>query len=75
MDAYASIGMPVGYHHWSYGKQFLAVEQAYRRGQMGLAYENAGDLQRALASFEEVSFLDEQYRGVMQKIAELQATR
>ena len=39
MDAYASIGMPVGYHHWSFGKQFLSVEQAYRRGQMGLAYE------------------------------------
>ncbi|MCS2609506.1 SpoVR family protein [Halomonas dongshanensis] len=39
MDAYASVGMPVGYHHWSFGKQFLAVEQAYRRGQMGLAYE------------------------------------
>lgn len=39
MDAYASVGMPVGYHHWSFGKQFLATEQAYRRGQMGLAYE------------------------------------
>ncbi|WP_106418563.1 SpoVR family protein [Salinicola tamaricis] len=39
MDAYASVGMPVGYHHWSFGKQFLSVEQAYRRGQMGLAYE------------------------------------
>ncbi len=39
MDAYASIGMPVGYAHWSYGKEFLAVENRYRRGQMGLAYE------------------------------------
>jgi len=39
MDAYASVGMPVGYHHWSYGKQFLNVEQGYKRGQMGLAYE------------------------------------
>ncbi len=39
MDAYSSVGMPVGYHHWSYGKQFLAVEQSYRRGHMGLAYE------------------------------------
>ncbi|WP_136066222.1 SpoVR family protein [Modicisalibacter radicis] len=39
MDAYASVGMPIGYHHWSFGKQFLSVEQAYRRGQMGLAYE------------------------------------
>lgn len=39
MDAYASVGMPIGYHHWSYGKQFLNVEQSYKRGQMGLAYE------------------------------------
>jgi stage V sporulation protein R len=39
MDAYASIGMPVYYHHWSFGKHFLATENRYRRGQMGLAYE------------------------------------
>ena len=39
MDAYASVGMPIGYNHWSYGKQFLGVEQSYKRGQMGLAYE------------------------------------
>lgn len=39
MDAYASVGMPLGYHHWSYGKQFLNIEQSYNRGQMGLAYE------------------------------------
>lgn len=39
MDAYASVGMPLGYHHWSYGKQFLNIEHSYSRGQMGLAYE------------------------------------
>lgn len=39
MDAYASVGMPLGYNHWSYGKQFLNVQQSYNRGQMGLAYE------------------------------------
>lgn len=39
MDAYASVGMPVMYHHWSYGKHFLSTEKGYRRGQMGLAYE------------------------------------
>ncbi|AOU97087.1 SpoVR family protein [Acidihalobacter yilgarnensis] len=39
MDAYSSSGMPVGYNYWSYGKQFIAVEQRYKRGQMGLAYE------------------------------------
>ena len=39
MDAYASVGMPVNYHHWSYGKHFVATEKSYKRGQMGLAYE------------------------------------
>ncbi|WP_341675383.1 SpoVR family protein [Niveibacterium sp. SC-1] len=39
MDAYASVGMPVNYHHWSFGKHFLSTEKGYRRGQMGLAYE------------------------------------
>ncbi len=39
IDAYASVGMPVGYHHWSYGKHFLSTQKSYKRGQMGLAYE------------------------------------
>ncbi len=39
MDAYASVGMPINYHHWSFGKRFISTEQSYRRGQMGLAYE------------------------------------
>jgi spore cortex formation protein SpoVR/YcgB (stage V sporulation) len=39
MDAYASVGMPVGYHHWSFGKHFIATEQRYKHGMMGLAYE------------------------------------
>jgi len=39
LDAYSSVGMPLGYHHWSFGKQFLNSEQNYKRGQMGLAYE------------------------------------
>ena len=39
MDAYSSVGMPVGYHHWSFGKQFLSTEQSYRKGHIGLAYE------------------------------------
>ncbi len=39
MDAYSSVGMPIGYHHWSYGKKFIQTEQNYKRGQMGLAYE------------------------------------
>ncbi len=39
MDAYASVGMPIGYHHWSFGKQYVDVEKKYKRGHMGLAYE------------------------------------
>ena len=39
MDAYASSAMPINYHHWSFGKQFLNVENNYRRGRMGLTYE------------------------------------
>ncbi|MCS5711858.1 SpoVR family protein [Candidatus Berkiella aquae] len=39
LDAYSSVGMPLGYSHWSFGKQFLNVEKHYRRGYMGLAYE------------------------------------
>ncbi len=39
MDAYASVGMPVNYRHWSYGKEFVTTEAQYKRGDMGLAYE------------------------------------
>jgi stage V sporulation protein R len=39
IDAYASLGMPVHYRHWSFGKEFITTEKTYRRGQMGLAYE------------------------------------
>ena len=39
LDAYASSGLPVGYPHWSYGKEFIRNEQAYKRGMQGLAYE------------------------------------
>ncbi|HEY9050505.1 MAG TPA: SpoVR family protein [Gammaproteobacteria bacterium] len=39
LDAYAAIGMPVGYSHWSFGKEFVSNQKRYKRGQMGLAYE------------------------------------
>lgn len=39
LDAYASGGLPVGYPHWSYGKEFIRNEQTYRRGMQALAYE------------------------------------
>ncbi|WP_230460335.1 SpoVR family protein [Sansalvadorimonas verongulae] len=39
LDAYASVGMPLMYNHWSFGKHFLSNQQRYQSGQMGLAYE------------------------------------
>ncbi len=39
IDAYSSVGMPVGYNHWSFGKSFLNTQKSYQRGEMGLAYE------------------------------------
>ena len=39
LDAYSSIGMPLMYRHWSFGKQFAQNEAMYRKGYRGLAYE------------------------------------
>ena len=39
LDAYSSIGMPLMYRHWSFGKHFLHHELHYRKGGRGLAYE------------------------------------
>ena len=39
LDAYASVGMPLFYRHWSFGKHFAQHEAGYRTGMMGLAYE------------------------------------
>jgi stage V sporulation protein R len=39
LDAYSSIGMPLFYKHWSFGKHFAAHESSYRKGMRGLAYE------------------------------------
>ena len=39
LDAYSSIGMPLLYRHWSFGKHFLYHERLYRKGAQGLAYE------------------------------------
>ena len=52
MDAYSSVGMPLGYHHWSYGKRFVATEQTYKRGQMGLAYEIVINSNPCIALFD-----------------------
>ncbi len=39
LDAYCSIGMPLMYQHWSFGKRFVRDEELYRKGYQGLAYE------------------------------------
>lgn len=39
LDAYSSVGMPLMYRHWSFGKHFLYEELLYRKGGRGLAYE------------------------------------
>lgn len=39
LDAYTSIGLPIFYNHWSFGKHFLQTAKSYQRGEMGLAYE------------------------------------
>ncbi len=39
LDAYSASGMPLMYNHWSFGKQFLAQQNSYEKGYMGLAYE------------------------------------
>ncbi len=39
LDAYASIGMPQMYRHWSFGKHFAREQAMYKRGARALAYE------------------------------------
>lgn len=39
LDAYASVGLPVNYNHWSFGKEFLNNWKEYQTGKMELAYE------------------------------------
>lgn len=39
LDAYSSIGMPLMYQHWSFGKHFARDDKLYRKGMVGLAYE------------------------------------
>jgi stage V sporulation protein R len=39
LDLYSSVGLPISYSHWSYGKEFVRNSQGYKQGHMGLAYE------------------------------------
>ena len=39
LDAYSSVGLPLMYRHWSFGKRFARDELLYRAGMQNLAYE------------------------------------
>lgn len=39
LDAYSSVGMPILYNHWSFGKSFISNAEHYKKGHMNLAYE------------------------------------
>lgn len=39
LDAYTSVGMPVMYPHWSFGKHYMQEAFQYHKGHSGLAYE------------------------------------
>jgi stage V sporulation protein R len=39
LDLYASIGMPIMYNHWSFGKHYLSQASSYKKGFSGLALE------------------------------------
>ena len=39
LDAYSAHGMPLMYHHWSFGKIFAREETMYQKGWQALAYE------------------------------------
>ncbi|MDP2593766.1 MAG: SpoVR family protein [bacterium] len=39
LDEYSSVGLPLMYRHWSFGKRFAYHDTLYRKGLAGLAYE------------------------------------
>ena len=39
LDAYSSVGLPMMYNHWSFGKRFIRDSYGYKKGFQGLAYE------------------------------------
>lgn len=39
LDAYSSVGLPINYNHWSFGKDFISNYNDYKNGKMGLALE------------------------------------
>src|SRR6266571_1746874 len=62
LDAYSSVGMPLFYKHWSFGKHFAFQEASYRKGLMGLAYE------MVINSSPCISYLMEENTATMQTL-------
>ncbi len=62
LDAYSSTGLPIFYHHWSFGKSFEQNHKAYQHGQMGLAYE------LVINSNPCISYLMEENTALMQML-------
>jgi spore cortex formation protein SpoVR/YcgB (stage V sporulation) len=60
LDAYTSVGMPVMYNHWSFGKRHIRDSQRYQKGHMGLAYEIV------LNSNPAIAYLMEENSAMMQ---------
>ncbi|MCG8442778.1 MAG: SpoVR family protein, partial [Caulobacterales bacterium] len=62
LDAYAAIGMPLFYKHWSFGKSFVQNEAMYRKGFQGLAYEIV------INSNPSISYIMEENTATMQTL-------
>lgn len=62
LDAYSSVGLPIMYNHWSFGKEFQNNWTKYQNGQMGLAYEIV------LNTNPCISYLMEENSAVMQTL-------
>jgi len=57
IDLCSTVGMPVHYPHWSFGKQLLSQEHGYRKGMSGLAYEIVINTSPALVYLMETNTL------------------
>ena len=57
MDLTSTVGMPVHYPHWGFGKQLVGQERGYRKGQSGLAYEIVINTNPALVYLMETNSL------------------
>jgi stage V sporulation protein R len=57
IDLCSTVGMPVHYPHWSFGKQLLSQEHGYKRGLTGLAYEIVINTDPAIAYLMETNTL------------------